>query len=329
MDILSNLEHFKALEHPLRFSILRRLMRQPATLSQLGTHFHETPAHIRHHLKVLEQAGLVEFTGEPSLRNHLEKYYRAASSAWLVNLVLLPETAENETPLVIGSKDLATRHLVEYFHQKQAGIVLQIISLNSMDGLAMLRQGVCQMTTCHLREPETGIYNRPFVRYMFPGQSMAVAPLYLREEGLILQPGNPKVIKKIEDLARPDICMINREKGSGIRVWLDQTLVQIGLSSTEIQGYDQVVNSHAEVAQYVEAGKVDVGLGIATCAYEKGLDFIPLFSEPYELVFSNDLIADRRYTPFFEHLNSGEFREAIQKFSGYRISSGAGQVEVI
>jgi putative molybdopterin biosynthesis protein len=123
--------------------------------------------------------------------------------------------------------------------------------------------------------------------------------------------------------------MINREKGSGIRVWLDQTLKQIGLPSTEIQGYDQVVNSHAEVARYVKEGKVDVGLGIAACAYEEGLDFVPLFAEPYELVLSNDLVTDRRYTPFFEHLNSGEFRQVIQNFGGYRLSPAAGQVEVV
>ena len=158
---------------------------------------------------------------------------------------------------------------------------------------------------------------------------MAVAPLFQREEGLILPTGNPKGVNTIEDLARPDIRMINREKGSGVRVWLDQTLEQIGLSSTLIQGYNQVVNSHDEVAQYVGTGKVDVGLGIATCAYERGLDYIPLFSEPYELVFSNDLVADGRYAPFFEHLNSGEFREYVKKFRGYRVSPGAGQVEVI
>ncbi len=202
MDTISNLEHFKALGHPLRLSLLRRLMSQPATLSQLGVFFHETPAHIRHHVKVLEGAGFVETDRETPLLNHLEKYYRAASSAWLVNLVLLPETPKNQTPLVIGSKDLATRQLVEYFHQEHFGIALQIISLNSMDGLVMLYEEVCQMTTCHLREPETGIYNRPFVRHMFPGQSMAVVPLFQREEGLILPPGNPKGIYKIEDLAR-------------------------------------------------------------------------------------------------------------------------------
>ncbi len=329
MDTLSNFDSLKTLGHSLRLSLLRRLMRQPATLSQLGSYFHETPAHIRHHLKVLEEAGLVEFTVEIPLQNHLEKYYRATSNAWLINLALLPEIPENATPVVVGSKDLATRRLIDYFQQRETGIALQIISLNSMDGLVMLRQGICQMATCHLREPETGIYNRPFIRHLFPGQAMALAPLFQREEGLMLPPGNPKGIKGVEDLRRRDVRMVNRETGAGIRIWLDQSLAQLNISPVEVRGYDQVVNSHAEVARWVQEGKSDVGLGIAACALERGLDFIPLFAEPYELVFSNELVTDRRYEPFFEHLNSREFGESIKNVGGYWISPAAGQVEIV
>jgi putative molybdopterin biosynthesis protein len=329
LETISELDQFKALGHPFRFSLLRHLMSQPATLSQLGEYFHESPAHIRHHLIVLEEACLVEYTSEIPLQNHLEKYYQATSNAWLVILALLPETPDQTTPVVIGSKDLVTHRLASYFRQKKVGIALQIISLNSIDGLLMLRQGVCQMTTCHLREPETGTYNRPYVRHIFPGQKMAIAPLYQREEGLILPVGNPKGIRRLEDLTRPDVHMMNREKGAGIRVWLDQSLEEMGIPSTEIQGYDRVVYSHTEVAQSIQEGKADVGLGVAASAYEKGLDFIPLLAEPYELAFSSDLISDVRYTPFFEYLNTNEFQQTIQNINGYLVSANAGQIELV
>ncbi len=61
MSDTSQIDLFKILGHQERYAILRRLMAGQATLSQLGEHFGETPAHIRHHLKILEQAGLVEF----------------------------------------------------------------------------------------------------------------------------------------------------------------------------------------------------------------------------------------------------------------------------
>lgn len=329
MNTISSFEQLSVLGHPQRLAILRYLMARPATLSHLGEHFNQSPAHIRHHLKVLEQTGLVEFTAAPPLHNHLEKYYQAASTAWLINLILLPEALGSQATLVIGSKDLATKQLAWYFREKDIGITLQVLPLNSIDGLVMLYQGICQMSTCHLREPGSGEYNRPYIRHMFPGQPMAIIRLFYREEGLIVQAGNPKQIQELEDLTRPDVAMINRERGAGIRVWLDQNLTQMGIGAGNIQGYDAIAQSHFDVAQAVLNGKADVGLGIAACACELGLGFIPLFEEPYELVLPCDLLTDQRYVTFFEHLNSGMYRDTICAHEGYLVPSNAGQVDLI
>ncbi len=58
MEPINQFESLKILGDDQRLAILRRLMVAPATLSQLGEYFEETPAHIRYHLKTLEQAGL-------------------------------------------------------------------------------------------------------------------------------------------------------------------------------------------------------------------------------------------------------------------------------
>lgn len=329
MNHLSSFEQLKVLGHPLRLAILRRLMSQPATLSQLGLHFRQSPAHIRHHLKVLELARLVALTTAPPLQNHLEKYYQAVAPAWLVNLAVLPEAPAGSTTIVIGSQDLATRKLAEYFQGRPAGLALQIIPLNSLDGLIQLQQGVCQMTTCHLREPGSGEYNRTYIQHLFPGQAMALIHLFAREAGLLVQPGNPKRIRGLADLARADIRLINRERGAGMRVWLDQSLAQLGLEPEAVTGYDAIALSHQQVAQAIQAGNADVGLGIAACAREAGLDFIPLLQEPYDLVSPPGSLLDRRYRPLFEHLNSAAFRVAIQAQAGYLVPSNAGQVDTI
>jgi putative molybdopterin biosynthesis protein len=329
MNTISSFEQLKTLGHPLRLAILRHLMAQPATLSQLGASFNQSPAHIRHHVKVLELAGLIEFTTAPLLQNHLEKYYQAVSAAWLIRMAVLPAAPIAQTTLTLGSKDVATRQLASYFREKELGIALQILPLNSLDGLVMLQQGVCQMATCHLREPGSGEYNRPYIQHLFVGQRMALMRLFLREEGLIVQPGNPKQIRSLEDLARPDVVMINRERGAGIRVWLDQNLAQKGIDPQNIQGYSSLAESHVAVAQSVRQAKADVGFGIAACARQAELEFIPLFEEPYELVLPCDLLTDPRYTVFFEHLNSSAFREAIRQQEGYLVPPSAGQVTTI
>jgi putative molybdopterin biosynthesis protein len=327
MQDLTQFHHLKIFGNPQRLEILRFLMNHSATLSQLGNYFEQSAAHIRHHVKILEQAGLVAKTEPPAEHTHLEKYYQATAEAWLIQLVVLPKPDEDAPILVIASKDLAARRLVGDFRQKRVGLTLQILPLNSLDGLITLRQGICQMATCHLKEPGTGLYNRSFVRHLFPGQQMAVISMYQREEGLIVQRGNPLKIRSLADLVREDVRFVNRERGSGIRLWLDQSLREQGIPADYVNGYTKEAASHMEVAQAIYQGQADTGLGIAAAVRTLGLDFVPLFDEPYELVVPSELINDPRYTSFFDHIHSGEFRAAVQSLDGYLIPPTSGHLD--
>jgi molybdate-binding protein/DNA-binding HxlR family transcriptional regulator len=329
MNESNEINLFKILGHRERYAILRRLMAGQATLSQLGEHFGETPAHIRHHLKVLEQAGLVEFAEARSVQGGPEKYYRATQRALFVHRAVLPDVPAGKTGITIGSMDSGVRHLAEYFTRNQAQFVLLPVPLSSLDGLVALRQGLCQMSTCHLIDPHSNEYNRSFVRHLFPGQSMALVEVYRREEGLMMKPGNPLGIKSLEDLARPEIQFVNRESGSGVRQWLDLRLEQLGIQPETIHGYTRVAHSHNAIARAIHEGKADTGVGIAASAMEFGLDFVPLFEEPYEIVLPHRLLADGGYTPFFEYLNSGEFRSAARHLDGYVVPQTSGGVEII
>jgi molybdate-binding protein/DNA-binding transcriptional ArsR family regulator len=320
---------FKILAHPERTAILRRLMADQATLTQLGESFHKTPAHIRHHLKVLEQAGLVEFVEARSVQGGPEKYYRAAQRALFLHEAVLPEMPKEKIGITIGSMDAGVDHLASFFAQKQAPFFLIPVPLSSLDGLIALRQGLCQMSTCHLIDPQSEVYNRPFIRHLFPGQMMALVQVYRREEGFLVKPGNPLRIRSLEDLVRPEIRFVNREPGSGVRQWLDLRLKQPGIPSELISGYSHVVYSHPEVARTIWEGKADVGIGIVAAAREFGLDFIPLFEEPYEIAVPLSVASNERYAPFFEYLNSGEIRSTIRNLDGYLVPQNSGNIEII
>ena len=57
------LDHsFVALSHPIRRGIVERLARGPATVGEATSHFSVSKPAISRHLKVLEQAGVVERT---------------------------------------------------------------------------------------------------------------------------------------------------------------------------------------------------------------------------------------------------------------------------
>lgn len=325
MQTLADFEQLKLLGHPLRLALLRRLMRQPATLSQLGAAFHQSPAHIRHHLKTLEQAGLVAPAADAPAAKPLEKYYRAAAPAWLISLAVLPEAPAGRPPVVIASKDVATQALAEHFQSRKQGLVIQILPLNSLDGLNMLRLGVCQMATCHLKEPGSAEYNRAYIQHLFPGQLMALIRLFVREGGLMVPAGNPKGIRGLADLARRDVRLINREPGAGIRVWLDQSLAQLGIAPAAVAGYETLADSHLAVAQAIRAGRAEAGIGLAAVARAQGLDFIPLFEEPYDLVLPRAGLDDRRYAPLFDHLESSAYHAALRSHAGYAVAAPAGQ----
>jgi molybdate-binding protein/DNA-binding transcriptional ArsR family regulator len=320
---------FKILAHPERTAILRRLMANQATLTQLGEFFHKTPAHIRHHLKVLEQAGLVEFVEARPVQGGPEKYYHATQQALFIHQAVLPEIPKEKISITIGSMDAGVSYLARFFAQKQAPFFLLPLPLSSLDGLIALRQGLCQMSTCHLIDPQSEEYNRPFIRHLFPGQAMALVRVYWREEGLLVKPGNPLGIKSLEDLVRPDIRFVNREAGSGVRQWLDLRLKRPGIQPKMVRGYSHVVHSHPEVARTIQEGKADVGIGIVAAAREFGLGFIALFDEPYEIAVPLSNLSDERYTPFFEYLNSGEIRSILRNLDGYIVPQNCGEIEVI
>jgi putative molybdopterin biosynthesis protein len=320
---------FKVLGHPERYAILRRLMATQATLSQLGQAFDRSPAHIRHHLKLLERAGLVEFVGERRVQGGSERYYRASQRALFIHRAVLPETPREKFNITIGSMDPALRRLADSASRTKAPFYLSAVPLSSLDGLIALRQGLCQMSTCHLLDPGSEQYNRSFVRHLFPGEPMSLVQFFRREEGLILRPDNPLGITSLEDVTRPDVRFVNREPGSGVRQWLDLQLDRLGIPAETISGFSDVVHSHHAVARAIAEGRADVGVGIAISAEVFGLHFIPLFEEPYEIVAPLSLVSDERYAPFFDYLNSAESRTALRALDGYVVPQNSGRIEVI
>lgn len=320
---------FKTLAHPKRVALLQRLMAGPATLSQLGESFETTPAHIRHHLVVLEEAGLVEFTGARPVQGGSEKYFQATAQALFIHRAILADTPRGRMSLTIGSMDAGIRLLAEQVRRKTEDIHLQPVPLSSLDGLIALRQGLCQMSACHLIDPQTESYNLPFVQRLFPGQSMTLVRVYQREEGLMVRAGNPLNIRSLEDLVLPGLVFINREPGSGVRQWLDLNLKRLGIPPEAISGCRSVARSHAEVARSIREGAADTGIGIAAYARQSGLDFIPLFEEPYEIAMPSELPAETRYAPFFDYLTSGDCRSQLRALDGYHVSQDSGQTRVI
>jgi putative molybdopterin biosynthesis protein len=308
---IHSFDQLKLLADPRRLAILQHLMSAPATLTSIGNVIGEHPAWVRHHLKKLEDVGLVKLVETRIQSGVVEKYYQACSNGYLLQELILPQDSTKPVIVFSGSHDLViellARKLSKYF-------LLLTLPVGSLDGLITLRQNLATLSGTHLLD-ESGEYNLPFIRRFFPDRNMIVITLAHREQGLMVAPGNPKSIHSLNDLARPDITFVNRNPGSGTRLWLDRQLTSLGIPLEIIHGYGTSIITHTECASLIKAGKADVALGLQAAAHQHGLDFLPLFEERYDIVFNQEHAP--MLTPLLDRLQALSFRRQVDALTGY------------
>jgi putative molybdopterin biosynthesis protein len=331
MDSAQSIDSYsdlKALSDTRRLMLIRLLMRGPATLSQLGDRVGESAAWVRHHLKILEAAGFVQYVRSQRVGGFTEKYYQASAQAYFIHRAILPEPAARGTLAIVGSHDPAFQSLADAHNQTGASPELRLASVGSLDGLIALRHGFCQLAGCHLRDPDDNSYNISFVRHLFPTDSIGLITFAHRQQGLLVARGNPLGIAGVHDLTRPDVTLVNRRRGSGTRLWLDQELQELGLAAGDIRGYLTEVDTHAAVAQAIQTGSADAGIAVLACAVEADLGFIPLFEERFDFAFGGPAWDERLASPLFDELNGAAARRLIGSRPGYRTTDTGKAVRI-
>jgi putative molybdopterin biosynthesis protein len=318
---INSFDKIKLLADSRRMDILRLLMAAPATLTLLARTMKQSPAWVRHHILALQSAGLIEISEIRKTGKVMEKFYRAKADALLVQEIILPKSKK---PSVIfsGSHDIALESVTE---QIAKHVNLLSLPVGSLDGLVNLRQGLCQISGSHLLD-ENGEYNTPFVKHLFPDRDVEIITLAYRTQGLMLASGNPKGIKKIADIARPNVRFANRNAGSGTRLWLDAELRRLKLPVEKINGYENQVKTHSEAANLISQNKVDVSLGLQAAAHQNGLDFIPLFEERYDLVLPSE--QEKNLNPLLDYIQTISFREMLASLTGYNTRHSGEWVKV-
>jgi putative molybdopterin biosynthesis protein len=300
-----------------RLRLLRLLMRGTATLTQLGATVGHHPAWVRHHLLSLEQAGLVELRETRPTKGYVEKFYCATARAYAVNFMVLPEPGERGLLVMLGSDDLALDLLARELRADPVAPDVVTIAMGSLEGLIALRQGIGQVAGCHLLDPATGDFNTAYARALFPGRALMLITLAHRQQGLIVPKGNPLGLRDMSDVARSGARLVNRNAGSGPRVWLDRMLTDAGVAPPTISGYETEVTTHGQAAQAVADGAADVALGILAAASSLDLDFVPLLEERYDLVTPREQYESALLAPLLAKLRDEEFKREVDRIGGY------------
>jgi putative molybdopterin biosynthesis protein len=223
--------------------------------------------------------------------------------------------------LIICGQDIVLDILTRYLEKKNQTLRSLRSYVGSVDGLLALYKGTANVTATHLWDGETGEYNIPYVRRLLPGQRTVIINLVYRTLGFYVAPGNPRAIHDWPDLLKPNITMINRDKGSGTRVMLDEHLRNLNIDSRAIQGYQNEEMSHIAVASAVARGMADVGLGTEKAALQvQEVEFVPLTKERYDLVVYKHDLEKSNFQTLLSILRSAEFKAEVNGLGGYDTS---------
>ncbi len=230
----------------------------------------------------------------------------------------IPHTQEGLL-VISGSNDLLLDKTISLFNKTFSEYIAVFGNLGSMGGLRALRRNLCHIASSHLIQDKGEEYNFEYANQEFQ-QLPVIVNFCRREQGLLIQKGNPKSILKFEDLKKPKITVVNRSLDTGTRLLFDSELAKAGIDAQKIKGYSNEVNSHMEVGLEILAGRADAGPGIRPVAALLGLEFMALRWERYDLLIIKDRFFDKGIQNFLGLLQGPDFKKSASEMIGYDIS---------
>ncbi|WP_375104893.1 substrate-binding domain-containing protein [Paenibacillus sp. RS8] len=223
--------------------------------------------------------------------------------------------------LVITGQDMSLDILATYLERSLPTERPLRSYAGSLDSLIAMYHGESDIVSTHLLDGDTGEYNIPYIRKILVGFPYVVVRLLTRSAGLYVQKGNPRGLHEWSHLQQDGLTLINRERGAGARVLLDEQLRLHDIPAASLSGYEQEENSHLAVAGKVARGEADVAIGTEKAAkIVEGIDFIPLIQECYDLVMLKKPEHEQWITAVIDILRSPAFQSELGSIHGYDLT---------
>ncbi len=256
----------------------------------------------------------------------LEKYKKRSSIGLVQESKKEPinihQPIDYDNKLIICGNDILLDILVKQVENKNIGMPVFRSYLGSYNGLYALYQGEVSLATAHLWDGDTGEYNKSYVKRMVPGIPVVGIHLASRVQGIYVKKGNPLGIKGIIDLKRKDIRIVNREKGSGARILLDELIRIQNIFAGQIKGYEIESTSDIGTASMVARDQADIAIGKEMAAKQVvGVDFIPLQKENIEIIIKKEDLEKQEFKTVIDTIRSKEFKNEIKVIEGYDLKN--------
>lgn len=225
--------------------------------------------------------------------------------------------AEIDATLIVAGCDPAVALIADWVARHHAPARIVALTRGSMGALEALSEGQAHVAGVHLRDTHGGDYNLGAVRRVLKNRHVTIVRFARWELGIATAAGNPLQIREFQDFKRTGLRLINRERGSGARIALDDALDALDIKPSEVSGYAHEARGHLEVAQAIAAGQGDVGVTIRVAADAYGLWFVPIREERYDFAVPVGEMSSAPMRAMLEALNSSRFASEVAGLCGY------------
>jgi putative molybdopterin biosynthesis protein len=251
---------------------------------------------------------VLQLSGASGTLERLESHGRA-------DVATMRSPSEIEATLVIAGCDPAVAILRDHLARCAPSVAVIPIPSSSRGALIALAEERAHVAGIHLRDPASGEYNAGAVRIGLGRKRVKIVNFARWELGLASRRNNP--IRNLEALVRGRARLMNREKGSGARLVLDDELSRQHVKRASIKGYDEIRPGHLEVAAAISEGAADAGVTIKMAAEAYGLEFVTWNEERYDLIIPEREIDTVPVHAMMQALNSSRLAHEIAAFCDY------------
>jgi excisionase family DNA binding protein len=219
-------------------------------------------------------------------------------------------------PVLAGSHDPLLDWAV-----RQSGCGLALRAGGSLEGLEVLAAGQAVAAAVHVLDPDSGEWNAPAVRQVVgPGGHVGITWAW-REQGLLVAPGNPRRLAGVADLAQPGLRVVGRQNRAGSHLLLMHLLNEAGLRLDALRFLAERALAEDEVAAAVAEGRAEAGFGIRAEAQARGLHFVPLVRERFDLVMARRDFFDPPLQALLAFSRGAAFAARAARMGGYDIAA--------
>jgi len=230
------------------------------------------------------------------------------------------EQAVAPPPVIAGSHDPLLDWAV-----KESGCGLALLPGGSLDGIERVARGEAMLAGLHVFDAGSGEFNVPAIRDRLPGQGLVLLEWAMRQQGLVLGPGNPCGIRSLRDLTHKDVRVVRRQGEAGSHLLLTHLLEREGVAPKDLAFTDETARGETDLGLAILEGRAEAGLAVEAVARSLKLEFVPLMRERYDLLVRRRDYFSPSVQSLFAFARGDIFTARAAQMGGYEVS-GLGTV---